>query len=263
MKISPIIKSIQFKSHIYDDENVFGFDDEISRNRRAFIRELYNEYKMPYQSIYENEPRLEEYKLNQLIDFFSKKTKKISGEDIYHLPLSNVCNISNSRRYTPNIFRGSTLYDVPDWVIAKLKELGIKTIIDLAGYDDSYKNKVERNGLEYISFYLDPISFDYLPDKTSKKDELIKFIKTMQKEFIYMGCEYGTYKTDAAITLNQLFNPKVKGACRVGSSFEISYIWRIANELYNLMTQKDKKSIAWTLEFEKIFNEKIARMLRC
>lgn len=261
MKIYPIIKSVPFKSHIYDDENILGFDDDISRQKRQFIREHYNEYIMPNQNIYENEPRLEEYKLKQLIDFFAKKPKKINGEDIYHLPLSNVRNISSSRRYTPNIYRGSTLYDVPNWVITKLKEAGIKTIIDLAGYGDLYKNKIEQNNLEFVSFYLDPTSFDYIADKTSEKDELIKFIKTMQKEYIYMGCEFGTYKTDAAITLNTLFNPKVKGACRVNSYYEISYIWEMANELYKLMTPKDKHSIGWTPEFEKKFLENIANKL--
>lgn len=258
MKIAPISNFIAFKSNIYDDENVLGFDDAISKERRTFIREHYNEYKMPYQSLYEKEPRLEEYQLNKLIDFFAKKPKNINGEDIYHLPLSNVRNISGSKRYTPNIYRGSTLYDAPDWVIDKIKESGIKTVVDLAGYGDLYKNKLEEHGLEYASFYLDPGSFHFV-DKNSKKDELIKFIKTMQKEYIYMGCEYGTYKTDAAITLNTLFNPKVKGPCRVGSSFEIGYVWRVANELYELMTPKDKKEIGWTPEFEKLFKEKIAR----
>lgn len=262
MEITPISNFIPFKSNIHDDENVLGFDDEISRERRNFIREHYNEYKMPYQSIYENEPRLGEYKLNQLIDFFAKKPKNITGEDIYHLPLSNVRRISNSSRYMPNIFRGSTLVDAPDWVIDKLKEAGIKTVIDLRGYSNSYKNKVEEHGLEYTSFYINPNQMSwYGIDKTSKKDDLIKFIKTMQKEYIYMGCEYGTYKTDAAVTLNTLFNPNVKGPCRVGSTFEIGYIWRVADELYKLMTPKDKKAIGWTPEFEKIFKEKIAKML--
>ena len=45
------------------------------------------------------------------------------------------------------------------------------------------------------------------------------------------------------------------------SYYEIGYIWKIANELYNLMTPKDKKSIGWTPEFEKKFNEIIANKL--
>lgn len=258
MKIQPIHNSMSFTSSVYDDENVLGFDDEISKARRTFIREHYNEYKMPYQSIYENEPRLEKYQLNKLIDFFVKKPKNINGEDIYHLPLSNVRNISDSKRYTPNIYRGSTLYDAPDWVLDKLQDLGIKRVIDLAGYGDLYKNKVEQHGLEYVSFNINSIYFDYC---VSKKDELIKFIKTMQKEYIYMGCEYGTYKTDAAVLLNILFNPKVKGACKIYSPERIEFIPSIANKLYHLMSSKDKKEIGWTPEFEKLFNEKIARML--
>ena len=260
MRIAPIFNMLSFTSNVYDNPNIFGFDDEISRNRRIFIRQHYNEYKMPYQDIYENEPKLEKYQLNKLLDFFAKKPKNINGEDIYHLPLANVHNISTLKRYTPNIYRGSTLYDAPDWVLDKLKKAGIQRVIDLAGYGDLYKNKVERHGLEYVPVSINTMRSDYYVN-SSRKEELIKFIKTMQKEYVYMGCEFGTYKTDAAVLLNSLFNPKVKAYCKIYSPEKIEYIPKIANKLYHLMSSQDKKEIGWTPEFEKLFNKKITSML--
>lgn len=187
-----------------------------------------------------------------------KKPKKIDAENIYNLPLYNVHNISGSiRRYNPDIYRGSTLYDAPVEVLELLKKAGITTVIDLAGYGDLYKDKIEKQGLEYVDFNMSYIRDNNASDGELRKNKLIKFIKTMQNEYVYLGCEYGTYKTDAAILLNTLFNPKVKGYCKIYSPEMIDDIPKVANTLYHLMTQEDKKSIGWTLEFEKLFKEKI------
>ena len=98
-------------------------------------------------------------------------------------------------------------------------------------------------------------------DKIKQKDKLVEFIKEMQKEYVYMGCEYGTYKTDVAVFLNTLFNPKVKGYCKIYSPDKIIYVPKTANEIYKNMTNKDKKELGWTKEFEKQFNKKLQNML--
>ena len=255
MKVLPI--------HTFNKQNftgIIGYDDSVSQNRRKYIREHYENEIMPYQSIYEKEPRLDEYKLKQLIDFFAAKPKKVDGETIYGLPLFNVHRISDSRRYSPNIYRGSTLYDAPEWVVQKIKDAGIKTVINLADYGDSYKNKIEQNGLEYMDFNISGMRYSFWDDDT-KKDKLIAFIKAMQKEYVYLGCEFGTYKTDAAIIFNNLFNPKVKGYCKIYSPEMVDDIPQIADEIYLNMTEEDKKELGWTPEFEQEFNEKIERLL--
>ncbi|MBO6257321.1 hypothetical protein J6N69_04740 [bacterium] len=255
MKILPI--------YVFNKQNftgIIGYDDSVSQERRKYIRQHYENEIMPYQSIYEKEPRLDEYKLKQLIDFFAAKPKNIDGETIYGLPLSNVHKISDSRRYSPNIYRGSTLYDAPEWVIQKIKDSGIKTVINLADYGNSYRKKIEKNGLEYVDFNISSIRCNYL-NENEKKNKLISFIKAMQKEYVYMGCEYGTYKTDAAVMINNLFNPKVKGYCKIYSPEMISDIPQIADEIYLNMTEKDKKELGWTPEFEQQFNKKIEKLL--
>lgn len=259
MKILPVnlYKLPHFKGN--NDEDIIAYDDAESKARREYIRNHIEDEKMPYYSIYVKEPRLEEYELNKMLTFFVNRPKKIDGDIMSELPLSNLHNISNSSRYKPNIWRGSTLYEAPDWVLDKLKEAGIKTIIDLEGFRKHYKKRIKDAGFEYVGFSISSMKYGNVPE--FKKEELLKFIKTMQKEYIYMGCECGTYKTDAAIRLNNLFNPKVKGYCKIYSPEMIEYIPQVADEIYLTMTPDDKKSIGWTPEFEKQFNEKIASML--
>ena len=63
--------------------NVLGYDDEISKSRREYIREHYNSYTMPYYSIYEKEGRLEEYELNRLISSLrGEKLNQDSPENV-------------------------------------------------------------------------------------------------------------------------------------------------------------------------------------
>lgn len=259
MKIQAInlYKVLSFKG---SDDNVIAYDDMISQERRRFIRDNYEYENMRYQDIYEKEPRLDEYQLQKLLNFYVNKPKKIDGNIMSELPLSNLRNISNILRYTPNIYRGSTLYDSPDWVLEKLKEAGIKTVINLGDYGQIYKEKIEKAGFEYVDFDISHIRCSYVDDKC-KKDKLIRFIKTMQKEYAYMGCECGTYKTDAGVYFNNLFNPKVKGYCKIYSPESVSDIPEIANSLYQIMTPEDKESIGWTADFEEKFKEKLAKLL--
>ena len=114
--------------------------------------------------------------------------------------------------------------------------------------------------MEYVDFNISSIRCNYL-NENEKKNKLISFIKAMQKEYVYMGCEYGTYKTDAAVMINNLFNPKVKGYCKIYSPEMISDIPQIADEIYLNMTEKDKKELGWTPEFEQQFNKKIEKLL--
>lgn len=51
-----------------NDWNIIGFD-EAGKPIRDYIRLWREQNIMPYQSIYEQEPRLDEYQLNKLIGF--------------------------------------------------------------------------------------------------------------------------------------------------------------------------------------------------
>ncbi len=259
MKIQPVnLYRVQgFRGN--DDDNVIAYDDEISRERRRIIRENITAETMPNYSIYEKEPRLDEYQLQKLLNFFVNKPKKIDGDIMSELNISNLHNISRSSRYTPNIYRGATLYDAPDWVLEKLKTAGIKTVINLGDYGESYEEKMKKAGFEYFDFDIGMMRVKYIDPKI-KKDKLIEFIKTMQKEYIYMGCECGTYKTDAAVKFNNLFNPKVKIDCKIYTPEMVDDIPYIAETVYENMTKEDKESIGWTPEFEEFFLDKLTKM---
>ena len=117
------LNGIKFKSKTNDNEvNVIAYDDAVSQERRDFIRKYYKYETMPYQSIYEKEPQLDEYQLGISLDFFAKKPKKIDGDSLFELPLYNVHNISSSLRYQPQIYRGSTLYDASEDTLEKVKK---------------------------------------------------------------------------------------------------------------------------------------------
>ncbi len=257
MKITPISNFIAFKSNIYDDENVLGFDDEISRQNRKFIREHYDEYRMPYQSIYENEGRKTEYQMDVLLKTLMNKPRKVDYHTMMGLPVCNVRLIGN------NSYRGATLSDHPE-LLKTLKETGIKTVVDLAGYGSSYKNAVKNAGLDYLSFNMkhndtmavNSIWFHSVFDNRESRgdrefiDKFVKFIQTMQKGYCYIGCEFGTKDTTDALLLYDVFNPKAKNKVpRVydGTKFDKF------RALYSKLTDKDKKLMGWTEEFDKNF----------
>lgn len=252
------VGNIKFKSN---DDNVIAFDDSVSQERREYIRDHYIYENMRYQSIYEKEPRLDSYPLQELLKFYLKKPKKIDGDKLSELPLYNVRNISDTYRYNPQIYRGSTLFDSDDDVIKAVKDTGIKTVIDVTGYGNDYKEKIEKFGLKYFNFdierYITGGYFKRPIDPILQKNKLIDFIKIMQEEYVYIGCGCGTEKTDAAIFLNTLFNPNVKGYCGIDSPEAIDEIYDIADKIYHNMTEEDKESLGWTPEFENNFKENI------
>ena len=263
MRISPVCTNMNIKFRGNDDD-VIAYDDAISQERRQLIREDYEYQTMPYYSIYEKEPRLDEYQLKNMLNFYMNKPKRVDGDVMSELPLYNVHNISTSSRYRPNNYRGSTLYDSPDWVFDKLKEAGIKTVINFGDYGNSYKEKVERNGLNYFDFDMNYFLLEsYVADaeRVKRKDRVVGFIQQMQKEYNYMGCECGTYKTDIAVYLNTLFNPQVKGYCKIYSPNAVGSVPNIAADVYERLTPEDKEKMGWTPEFEDRVKNKLSKLL--
>ena len=147
-------------------------------------------------------------------------------------------------------------------MLKKLKQAGIKTVINLGQYGDLYKEKMEKAGFKYVDYDIyHYFTGGILGGQTNipeKKEKLIEYIKTMQDEYCYIGCEFGTYRTDAAVFLNNLFNPKVKRNCKIYSPEMVGFVTVFANLIYKNMTPEDKKAIGWTPEFEEEFKQKIA-----
>ena len=69
------VSSINFSHNITFKSEPLAYDDEVSRERRNFIRSHLDSLNFGYSDIYEKEPRLEEYELNKLVKFYFNKTE--------------------------------------------------------------------------------------------------------------------------------------------------------------------------------------------
>ena len=296
-----------------------GFDDEISQDRRAYIREHYQKTFLPYQDIFEKEKRLDEYSLKNLVSKFTNKkfalfdlknltkneqtlakseekiTKSVNHELMKKVPLFNVQQITGT-----NSYRGAC----PIHYISSLKmikDAGIETIIDLVG-EEEVENQCRKYGLKYFALELDICPFIKNPFKSKedilnpqtqpfvediqnytlqlydipdygeaqastnfklkrwKKDvnefipKFIEFINTMQKDFVYIGCDWGTYTTNNALLLNSFFNPKMVEAKIITGvdCYNEQFIFTL-EKLYQNLTQKHKTAMGWTKEMDKKF----------
>ncbi len=191
-------------------------------------------------------------------------TDKINSP-VFKLPVDYVFELSRSRFYKPNIFIGSGLYDgtyadrcsCNPTCLEILKKAGIKTVIDLDYIGGKYKELVENAGFKYYGYSVHEnlVSNNYR--NKEKKDNLIDFVKEMQKDNIYMsGYTVGT--RDSAAIINAMVNLNFDGRVRLSRDFieVVDYTESFVKKMYDLMTTEDKKSIGWTPEFEKQFKEK-------
>ncbi len=281
LKINPnIINQYKFTFKSQEtDNNILGYDDSISKQYRNFIREWREAYYTPYQSLYEKECNLPEYQMKQLLGKLMKKPKIVNYEMVTGIEAFNVCVIDDKN----SCYRGSTLMQNPK-ALETLKKAGIERVIDLVGFH-KYAKRVKEAGLEYyvpefgrcqmgvwseeafdtkeallarqtryynpIDFeknkkYLETISKDFACAARNSVERFVKFIEVLQKGFYYIGCEYGTYKTDEFMLLNTVFNPKAESdfiPCK--ELFKVNYMIN----LYNNLSSEHKQRMGWTQDF--------------
>lgn len=290
MRISPI--NIQhFKG---SETHIFGYDDEISKTRREYIREHIESNQAP-KTIYGG--RLEEYELQQLINGLlgknTKNFKRVHHTDVNslnHNLIDTVPAYNLDRVGKMNSYRGSSLYFEPDY-IPVVKQAGIKTIVDLEGFD-TLKDECIKNGLDYLNFSkYNPVwnSDAFLsPENVVKKerhlrhdiqgcakydtemfvdeklkswhqscrefiDDFVKLIKTLQDDNFYIGCDFGTIRTDTTLMLNHFFNPRAREITPTYIIPTNHYKIYMMENLYNNLTEYDKQQMGWTEEFDKNF----------
>lgn len=239
MNISPIKFQNTFRSN---EENVIAYDDEISKARRNYIRAHYYKNNMPYQSIYESQPRLGEYQLEILLDTLRNKP--------------NMQQVGNS-----SIYRGKTLSEHPQKAFYNLKKMGIKNIVDLVDYGKTYEEKTLKAGMDYFVFNI----FDNWWDRTDFEsreyiDKLVKFLKKMQEGNIFIGCQYGSNDTDVALILNEFFNPKLEGQVKTTIPANDADFPVRLNTIYDAFSKADKETLGWTKEFEMRLIKKLTRL---
>lgn len=273
---------------------VLGYDDAVSKARRNYIREHYNSFTMPYYSIYEKEGRLEPYELNKLISSLRGEKlnqdslenvitkvrpkmeagtveipkEKVNFELMKNTPLYNVDRIWS--RITPNSYRGQSPFENPA-SLKLLKDAGIKMVVDLCGYT-GFEDVVRKSGLDYFSFIVKEDFFmkDIFSTRTDScaklnnenfLNDFVKFIQTMQKDYVYIGCEYGKYKTDNALMVNKFFNPAFEDGKSYITNCNNIYLDKLEN-LYNNLKPEHKTLMGWTKEFDSNFLPKLYKAIK-
>lgn len=94
-----------------------------------------------------------------------------------------------------------------NWLLAKVRDTGIRTIIDLrtADHTDRYDRNVTEAGLEYHNIPVDSRNTDVHQIIAS----LPKLFELMDRGNFYMACAMGRHRTDIAIALYYVFHPSV------------------------------------------------------
>lgn len=178
--------------------------------------------------------------------------KLINFEALKSLGIPNLQNLNNKG------VRGESLSSSKNYkFLSKLKENGIDTVIDLrtADYTEKFKIKCDSFGLKYVHI---PIDEKATPDREIL-DNLPKLFSEFEKGHFYAACAQGRHRTDIALALNYIFNPKsssvppkMYGHIKA-DKFRCQDIFTRVNSLYKSMTVQDRAKLGWTEEFEKDF----------
>lgn len=153
--------------------------------------------------------------------------------------------------------RGRTLSSHP-WFLPRLKEAGIKNIIDLRTHDTSskYENLVIEAGMLFHHFEMDS-------KRTNDRviiDELPELFKLLDKGSFFISCAMGLPRTDIALSIYYVFHPKVpeefipilKGH-RVNGKLRLDDIARRLNSLYRNLTEEDYNLLSLPKDYENEF----------
>ena len=277
--------------HADKESKVLAYDDEVSRLRRNYIREHYNSYVMPYQSIYESEGRMSEYQLNNLLKSLTKRPNRTTNQKMQNIPLTGIEAINE------NSYRGcSPMANLQS--VKLLKDAGIKRIVDIEGFEELSQECAKYN-LKYTNFLIEEEADFYDRDMFKTKNSIIAertqffrdiigasserveqgvnaglkswekskrsminyftdFINTMQEGNVYIGCKCGTIRTDIALMLNQLFNPK-----QANYKNYIEYSQKFldnAQILYENLTENDKVKMGWNKAFDSQFLKNLEKL---
>lgn len=217
---------------------------------------------------------------------------KLNNEAIENLPLFNLELVSNKL----GVYRGQTLNGNLN-ALKVLKQAGIERIVDLAGYE-GLKETCKDMGLEYLYYSTPPYYFlqgqmfkteegckeqalhqcKYfrITDKSAETyvnrnlehwrknlkielDDFVKFIQTMKKGKLYIGCEYGTYTTDNALMLNAFFNPLYVREKKFVTTYNRPFTSKLIN-LYKNLTTEHKRLLGWIKEFDQLTLKRLQAM---
>lgn len=288
---SIITNQYQYKPNFKSNDNewhVYGYDDEISKARRDYIRQDIEKYTMPYQSIYEKEGRKSKFEMKQMIADLVRKPVIVDDKKIAELNLHNLDFVGDTS------YRGAMINSDKLYKVGKLYEAGIRRIIAIGrgytalqdeckkvgmvyqaiefdGQSDAFKT-IDKVRAKALNFARDIVGLDekesaeYINEsincwKQNSRtfiDKFTTYIQNMQKGNLFMGCDFGTYNTDTAIMFDYLFNPKMRHSNGLNSRNK-TFVFHAEN-LYHNLTKSDKLKMGWTKDFEQTFFKRLEKL---
>ncbi|HPT41899.1 MAG TPA: hypothetical protein PLG15_05905, partial [Candidatus Gastranaerophilaceae bacterium] len=185
---------------------------------------------------YYQEGRKSEYEQEEYLKNIEKLTSSIQH------------NIKSFGKLKNNGYRGSIIDSMKN--LETLKKLGVKTAISLYPlYDYEGEDKCKKEGIEY--FYIEmPPDFNNIDSGYCKK--FVKFSELTKQGNFILGCEFGTYKTNFAMTAYKILNPHNPLLTHYDQDYEINYTdWINIVDIYETLSADDKKELGYTSEVEE------------
>lgn len=174
--------------------------------------------------------------------------------------------IPNFAVISENSIRGESLSSPKNRKYLRyMKKCGINSVIDLR---DKYKSQVfpdlcNKNGLKYYSI---PVDASSVSDEVIIKNLPLLF-QIIDEGHFYMACAQGLHRTDIALSLNYVFNPKtsmppvLRGHFRNGV-LKFDDISRRLNSIKKNLTSEDLKKFGWDEDFEQQFVKRKKELIR-
>lgn len=198
--------------------------------------------------------------------------------------------IPNLRKIGHDVYRGASLAKKIKY-LDLLKKSGVDTVIDLEGFSNLKEACKEKN-INYYNYkvgndyWTNPIFEDenFLINNKRKQlynksltyvefeDELnryktqiqterkefmekfIDFINVMKQGHLYIGCEFGEYRTPNILALNTYFNPNRTYADTYPTN---QFFLQAIKNMYKNLTANDKLRLGFTEEYDKNLREKL------
>ena len=144
-----------------------------------------------------------------------------------------------------NGVRGRTMSSSScSWLLPKVREAGVKTVIDLrtADHTDKFCKKVHDAGLAYRHIAIDSKNTDVREIIAS----LFDFFAWLDEGDFYIACAMGLHRTDIALSIYYVFHPSVPYDCvpelrghRKQGTLRCDAIARRLNSIMNALTPED------------------------
>lgn len=190
-------------------------------------------------------------------------TRNIAG-DVSFVPMYSktlsLHSIPNYSRTLNQGIRGESLSSKKNRKFLKLlKENGVNKIIDLREKyaSQAFPDLCEQYGLEYFNI---PVDASSVTDR-SIIDNLPTLFDVINDGHYYIACAQGLHRTDIALSIDYVFNPKAKeppvliGHFRNGK-LKTEDISRRLHSIKKELTDEDLKKLGWDDSFEDEFKSR-------